>query len=241
MNPLRSVIATLTISLLAVGCAGGEETETTPLGAGAIAVQVVGGAGDVTVDGDASRDGAMVTVLRSGSGEDADVSIELDEDGVVRVADDCAGDEECVVGYLVELDADADVDIVTTGGSVTVNDTTGTVTVDSGGGDVALTSTDGATEVTSGGGGILATGIAALESVFETGGGDADVTLDDAVDTVSITTEGGRLTVQLPGGPYAIDADSGGGEVDILVDESADAVATATLRSGGGDITVYRR
>lgn len=241
MNQLRSVIATVAISLVAVGCAGGEDTETTELGAGATAVQVVGGAGDVSVDGDASRDGATVTVLRSGSGEDADVSIELGEDGVVRVADDCGGDEECVVGYVVELDAEADIDIVTTGGSVTVNDTTGTVTVDSGGGDVALTSTDGTTEVASGGGGILATGIAALESVFETGGGDADVTLDDSVDTVAITTEGGRLTVQLPGGPYAIDADGGGGAVEILVDESADAAATATLRSGGGDITVYRR
>ena len=241
MNPLRSVVAMLTLSVLAVGCAGTEESETTDVGPGATSVQVVGGAGDVTVDGDASPEGAMVTVLRSDTGEDAEVSIELGDDGVIRVSDDCGGDEECVVGYLVELDGPADVDIVTTGGDVLVRDTTGSVTVDSGGGEVALTATDGTTEVTSGGGGILATQIVAAESVFESGGGDADVTLDDSVDSVSITTEGGGLTVQLPGGPYAIDADTGGGALDVLVDESADSASTATLRSGGGDITVYRR
>lgn len=240
MNSLRSVVAMLTLAALVAGCSGSSETETTELGPGATSVEVRGGAGDVTVGG-ASSDGASVTVVRSGAGEDAEVTIELGEDGVLRVSDDCGGDPDCVVEYAVELDDDADVDIVTTGGSVAVNDTTGAVTVDSGGGDVALTSTDGPTRVVTGGGRALATSIVATESVFETDGGNADVTLDDFVDSVEVTTAGGRLTVQLPGGPYAIDADSGGGGLEILVDESADAASTATLRSGGGDITVYRR
>lgn len=236
---MRRVMLAALLAVLGSACGGDDAQETTTFDDAPDRVVIAASVGEVTIDGAASG-GATVEVSRSEAGEDAKVSITL-EDGVLRVGDDCGDDDGCRVSYRIVVAETAEVEVTTAGGNVVVAEVTGGTSVVSGGGNVSLNTTGGPVEIDSGGGNVLGSRVTADTATVATGGGDADVTFDEPVTDLSVTTDGGRLTVQLPGGPYAIDADAGGGNLSVLVERSDDAANRAVLRSAGGDITVYRR
>jgi len=240
----RAAKATVLIVLAGfalAACSGSDEGETTDFETTPTRIEVTAGSGNVTVDGSSPRDGTVVTIERNDAAADTEVSIDLDENGLLTVSDGCGTDADCEIGYRIEFDADSDVAVTAGGGLVVIGDVTGSIVIDSGGGDLTLASTSGEIEAATGGGRLLGTQLVSQSATIDTGGGDTDVTFNEPIDDLSVSTDGGRLTAQLSGGPYLVDADAGGGSLSVLVDESADAERTATLRSDGGDITVYRR
>jgi hypothetical protein len=55
---------------------------------------------------------------------------------------------------------------------------------------------------------------------------------------VAVDTSGGGAKLKLPGGPYAVNADSGGGPRDVSVKTSDISARKVTVKSGGGDIKI---
>ncbi len=237
----NAIVPIVLAGLVLAACAGTDESESTDFETTPSRIEVTAGAGNITIDGSSPSSGTVVTVERNDAAADTEVSIDLDDNGLLTVSDGCGTDEGCEIGYRIEFDAESDVAVTAAGGLVVIGDVTGSISVDSGGGDLTLASTSGQIEASTGGGRLLGTQLVAQSATIDTGGGDTDVTFNDPIDDLTVSTDGGRLTAQLAGGPYLIDADAGGGSLSVLVDESADADRTATFRSNGGDITVYRR
>jgi hypothetical protein len=59
-----------------------------------------------------------------------------------------------------------------------------------------------------------------------------------APDSVSVSTDGGPVVLAVPGGPYAVAADSGGGPQSVAIATNPDARATLAVTSGGGQLRI---
>ncbi|NGO07972.1 hypothetical protein G5C60_10000 [Streptomyces sp. HC44] len=93
---------------------------------------------------------------------------------------------------------------------------------------VTLASEGGAVEVTALAGNLT----------VDTDGGSADAAFSAAPDTADVRTSGGDLSLRLPGGPYAVDADADGGTEKVTVKTDPASARKVTAKSGGGDITI---
>lgn len=145
--------------------------------------------------------------------------------------------------------------ITSAGGRIDVHDV-GSATLYSGSGDVAARSVDGPlTATTSGGelevngltgplsadtgsGLVNASGVVSATARVNTEGGSAWLSFTKAPQSVQVTTGSGDATLVLPGGPYAVRADSAGGPELVSVPVSATAASTVAVRTGGGELQV---
>jgi Putative adhesin len=132
----------------------------------------------------------------------------------------------------------------TEGGNVNAGDWTGTGTMrlDTGGGDVSVNGLNGNFQLATEGGNVDASGVTAATSTTQSGGGDVALTFAQVPKSLTITAEGGNVTVILPPGDtkYHISTpDTAGGNVTIPGSlTAANSPHTITIDSGGGDITV---
>ena len=55
---------------------------------------------------------------------------------------------------------------------------------------------------------------------------------------VSVSTDGGPALLAVPGGPYAVAADSGGGAQSVAFAPDPDARAALTVTTGGGPLRI---
>jgi hypothetical protein len=119
---------------------------------------------------------------------------------------------------------------------------TGTTRLDTGGGDVTLNGLTGDFQLATEGGNVDASGVTAATSTTQSGGGDVTLTLTRVPKSLTITAEGGNVTVVLPPGDTKYDIstpDTAGGNVTIPGSlTAANSPHTITIDSGGGDITV---
>jgi Putative adhesin len=119
---------------------------------------------------------------------------------------------------------------------------TGTTRLDTGGGDVTVNGLTGDFQLFTQGGNVDASGITSRTVTMQSGGGDVTLTFTQVPGSLTITAEGGNVTVILPPGntKYAIfTPDLSGGNTSIpssLVDPSSPQ--KITIDSGGGDVTV---
>ena len=119
---------------------------------------------------------------------------------------------------------------------------TGTIRMDTGGGDVSVNGLTGNFQLATEGGNVDASGVTAATSTTQSGGGNVTLTLIQVPKSLTITAEGGNVTVILPPGDtkYHISTpDTAGGNVTIPGSLTAsNSPHTLTIDSGGGDITV---
>jgi hypothetical protein len=119
---------------------------------------------------------------------------------------------------------------------------TGTIRMDTGGGDISVNGLTGNFQLATEGGNVNASGVTAATSATQSGGGDVTLTLIQVPKSLTITAEGGNVTVVLPPGDTKYDIstpDTAGGNVTIPGSLTAkNSPHTITIDSGGGDITV---
>jgi Putative adhesin len=132
----------------------------------------------------------------------------------------------------------------TEGGNVNAGDWigTGTMRLDTGGGDISVNGLNGNFQLATEGGNVNASGVTAATSTTQSGGGDVTLTFTEVPKSLTITAEGGNVTVILPPGDTKYDIstpDTAGGNVTIPASLTASNSPHAiTIDSGGGDITV---
>jgi hypothetical protein len=134
------------------------------------------------------------------------------------------------------------VDLSSDGGNVTVSGVAGRVSVSTGGGDLRADDLAGVLRFSTDGGNVNGTALASRDVIVHSYGGDATLTFIVPPAHLTITGDGGNITVFLPrNGTTRYDVatvmDGGNSSVprDIISSASPDKVA---LDSGGGDITV---
>jgi hypothetical protein len=132
----------------------------------------------------------------------------------------------------------------TEGGNVNAGDWigTGTMRLDTGGGDMSVNGLNGNFQLATEGGNVDASGVTAATSTTQSGGGDVTLTFTQVPKSLTITAEGGNVTVILPPGDTKYDIstpDTAGGNVTIPGSlTAANSPHTITIDSCGGDITV---
>jgi hypothetical protein len=132
----------------------------------------------------------------------------------------------------------------TQGGNVNAGAWTGsgTMQLNTGGGDLSVNGLTGNFQLITQGGNVDASGVSALTSATQSGGGNVTLAFSQVPKDVTITAQGGNVTVILPPGDSKYDIstpDLSGGNVDIpssLV--ASNSPHKITVDSGGGDVTV---
>jgi hypothetical protein len=142
-------------------------------------------------------------------------------DGQLTLAVPACGTSNCSVGFTVIVPSRVSVTAVSDGGNVAVQGVSG---------PAATIITDG--------GNLTARGMAVQSATLSTYGGDARVGFTTAPGNVDVATDGGNVTVLVPGGPYAITADSQGGFEVVGVATSPAARDSLTVTTGGGSLSI---
>ena len=154
------------------------------------------------------------------------------------------------VRFVVNVPAQYNVDLTTSGGDITVSDLGGTVKVRTSGGDVSLGRIDGIVDVRTSGGDV-SIAAARASSTLSTSGGDIKV--GDATGSLFTKTSGGSIEIrrasadlkaQTSGGSIdigdaggAIDASTSGGSISAHL--SRQPHADSRLSTSGGGITIH--
>ena len=136
------------------------------------------------------------------------------------------------------------IQVSTEGGNVNAGNWigTGTTRLDTGGGDLSVNGLAGDFQLSTEGGNVDANGVTSRTVTMQSGGGDVSLTFTQVPQGLTITADGGNVTVILPPGNTKYDIstpDLSGGNTSIpssLVDRNSPH--TITIDSGGGDVTV---
>jgi hypothetical protein len=164
----------------------------------------------------------------------------------------------CSVGYTVRVPRGMRVNVSSSGGSVTIDGTSSTVTASSSGGGVTLRRTTGTASASSSGGGVTIDGTSGPVTATSSGGGVRAVALRSSKVSASSSGGGVRLTfavapadvraassgggvrVELPKGDatYAVDASASGGGTSVGVRTDPASSNRIRVRSSGGGVTV---
>jgi hypothetical protein len=132
--------------------------------------------------------------------------------------------------------AGADVD--SEGGPVRATRIDGSLTVSSGGGPVWVNGLSGPLRADSEGGDVTAQDVDAKTATVGTGGGMARIAFAAAPDSVSVTAEGGGITITVPGGPYALTAATNGGTEQFGIATDPAARRSIKADTGGGPLLI---
>jgi hypothetical protein len=136
------------------------------------------------------------------------------------------------------------INIGTEGGNVNGSDWsgTGTIRVDTGGGDLSANGLTGNFQLAAEGGNIDASGMNSQTVSMDSGGGDVTLVFAQVPHDLTISAEGGNVTVILPPGSTQYNLslpDTQGGNVSypssLVNGKSKDKI---TIDSGGGDISI---
>ena len=161
----------------------------------------------------------------------------------------------CTVSFVLTVPPGLSVTAVTDSGPLTVTGTAG-ANLDSGGGPVRATGITGPLTVSTangpllvqgltgplradtGGGPLVAQGLDAATVVVTTDGGSARIGFAVAPESVSVSTASGPAVLTVPGGPYALTADSGGGPESVSIATTPTAPRSITVSTNGGPLQI---
>ena len=127
------------------------------------------------------------------------------------------------------------------GGPVTVSTINGSLGVRSEDGGVQANDVTGTLAVDTGGGPMSATGIASPSATVQAEDGGVTIGFVTAPTFVRVDTGGGDASLSVPGGPYAVTADtgdSGGPSESILVPTSSSATRMINVSTEGGNLQI---
>jgi Putative adhesin len=223
-------------------------TENTTPGASAVGVNCDGVASNCNVNANLDVPARTAVTLASNGG-DIGVSgfsskLTLSAAGGNLTASNLAGQLllDTGGGDLTGNGLSGTIQISTEGGNVNVGNLVGPMRLDSGGGDLTGNGFKGNLQMFTEGGNIDANAVVSQQISIASGGGDVTVGLSQPPAKLTITADGGNVTVILPPGDtkYAISTpDTQGGNVNFpstLV--SPTSPHAITIDSGGGDITI---
>ena len=161
----------------------------------------------------------------------------------------------CPVGLAVKVPANVTVSVTAARGVLIISGIAG-ANVDSLGAPVLATSIHGPLTVSThgaplqingltgplradtGGGQVIATGVTAATAVVSTGGGPAQVGFSAAPTSVTVRTGGGLASLIVPGGPYALSANSDGAPQIIGIATRSTASHSIAVTTGGGQLVI---
>lgn len=227
------VTATDISGQLTVNAEGGNVTVSR-----AAAAALDSGGGPVTasgVTGDLTVQAAGGAVSVSGTGV-----ADLDSGGGPVTAQDVGGPlRVSAEGGSITVTRAPSADLDSGGGPVTVTSVDGPLRVQSEGGDVQADDVTGALSADTGGGRLTAAGLTSATATVTCEGGDAMLGFLSSPENVQVQTGGGAATLSLPGGPYAVSANSGSeGPASVTVATNPSASRTLNVSTEGGPIQI---
>jgi hypothetical protein len=169
--------------------------------------------------------GAGSTTVDSGGGPVAVSSVT----GTLTVTADGGG---------IYVNGAPDASLNSGGGPIAAHAISGALTADSSGASIALSGVAGSLTADTGGAPIDADGLAGTIAKVNTDGGSAWLSFAVAPLNVQLITGDGDGVLLLPGGPYAVNADSSGGPQSVTVPVSPASPRLITVSTDGGGLQV---
>jgi len=175
--------------------------------------------------------------------------------GRLSLSDSACADVDCSVNFSLTVPFGVTVSVATQGGPADVSGVAGAnldtgggparasliggpLTVSTEGGPLVLRGVTGPLRADTGGGDLTAQDLATATATMTTGGGPATVTFAKAPESVSVSTDGGAVILAVPGGPYAVAADSNGGPQSVTIATDPAARPALTVTTGGGPLRI---
>jgi hypothetical protein len=143
-----------------------------------------------------------------------------------------------IVGYTVKVPAGVRLHVRTLSASVEVRGINGGTEVETISGNITLEEIGGDVQIKTDIGEVLARRLAAPSLRAATRMGSLDLAFAAPPDVVDITAEGADVTLAVPGGGYAVNAQSGSGATDIGVANETSAARRITVANTTGPVTI---
>lgn len=210
--------------------------------------------GDITASGAGSANLDSGSGNVSASGIPGDLTI-TSEGGGIDAHDTGSATLISGSGPVTARAVAGTLDVTSAGGTINIAGARG-VTLDSGSGDVVAQSVDGPLNATTSGGklqvigltgtltadtgsgDVNASGVASATARVTTDGGSAWMSFTTAPQSVLLTTGSGDAVLVLPGGPYAVTAQSAGGPELVSVPVDPASARTVSVSTSGGELQV---
>jgi hypothetical protein len=141
-------------------------------------------------------------------------------------------------GGPVLIDSAAGANVDSGNGAVQASNIYGQFTVSTEGGPLVLSGVTGALHADTGGGNLIAEGVSGSVATVTTEGGNVRLGFAAAPDTVQVDTANGDADLTVPGGPYALTADSGGGSELISIATNPAATRSINVSTEGGALRI---
>ena len=135
---------------------------------------------------------------------------------------------------------DSDVTLNSGGGDVTVSGVGGIVKASTGGGNVTVSDLTRTLQFSTDGGDVNGNGLSSPQVTTESGGGNVTLAFTRAPVNLSITSDGGDITIVLPHGStrYAITNNTDGGDYSARCRSARRPANTINVQSGGGNVSI---
>lgn len=188
-----------------------------------------GASGSVVVNRDLKWDKTEPTVSEVWAGDTLQITVS------------CASQPHCSVDYTVQVPSTVAVQTHTDDGDVNVTDLTGGVNINDTTGDVNLTGVGGQIQVDSDTGTVTGTGLQSTSVGVQGQDGDVALGFSAVPETVSATTDTGRVHVTVPADGsigYEVQAATTTGQRTVSVQEESGSPHTITAKTTDGDVTV---
>jgi DUF4097 and DUF4098 domain-containing protein YvlB len=227
------------LAALATACGGAEGT-TVEYSENVDRIVVTSGEGQVSITGDENADRTEIETTITASGGNPEPSLDLAA-GVLTIVDGCGSRDDCEVEITVTMPPSVEIQVTTNGGAIAVSDTIGAAVITTDSGAISLNGIEGDLTITTVSGSVLGARLEAATATVDADSGDVDLTFDEPVSSVEVTTGVGNATVQVAGEPYNIVTSTDSGSIDIVVDHDPNVERRIGIATGSGDIKVYRK
>jgi hypothetical protein len=144
-------------------------------------------------------------------------------------------------GGAISISGTSGANLDSDGGPVTATNIDGPLTVSTHGGPLQINGLTGPLSASTAGGPVVATHVTAATAVVTTGTGAASISFSSPPQSVQVSTAGGRATLTVPGGPYALNANSDGAAQIIDIATSSTASRSITVTTGGAVLEITSR
>jgi hypothetical protein len=176
--------------------------------------------------------------------------------GLLSLADPACANLSCSVSFAVKVPSGVSVtaaggpmfisgtagaNLDSDGASVSAANIHGPLTVSTHGGLLQISGLTGPLRADTGGGPVVASGLTAATATVATGDGPAQIVFATAPESVTVSTVRGSVSLTVPGGPYALTANSDGATQIIGIATSSAADRSITVSTGGGQLVISSR
>jgi hypothetical protein len=176
--------------------------------------------------------------------------------GLLSLADPACANVSCSVSFAVRVPPG--VTVTASGGAMVISGTAGAnldsdgapvsatnihgpLTVSTHGGPLQINGLTGPLQADTDGGSAVGTRLTAATAAVTSGSGLAQLAFTAAPESVTVSTIRGPVSLSVPGGPYALTANSDGAPQIIGIATSSAANRSITVSTGGGQLVINSR